>query len=70
MTAVESSRSGQRFVRADGPDKVTGSGRYAADLVLPGMLHAKFLYAGHSHARITRLDISRAKSSTGGVWPS
>ena len=36
------------FARADGPDKVTGSGRYAADLTLTGMLTAKFLYSGVS----------------------
>ena len=40
-----------RFVRADGPDKVTGSGRYAADLSLTGVLTAKFKYAEIAHAR-------------------
>ena len=40
-----------RFIRADGPDKVTGSGRYTADLTLTGMLAAKFRYAGIAHAR-------------------
>ena len=54
-----------RFVRADGPDKVTGSGRYAADLTLTGMLTAKFLYAGVSHARIVRLDVSAARALPG-----
>lgn len=53
------------FVRADGPDKVTGSGRYTADLSLTGMLHAKFRYAGVAHARITRLDISAALAIPG-----
>ncbi len=54
-----------RFVRADGPDKVTGSGRYTADLTLTGMLHAKFKYAGIAHGRITRLDTSAAKAIPG-----
>jgi CO/xanthine dehydrogenase Mo-binding subunit len=36
----------RRFIRADGPDKVTGSGRYTADMNLTGMLHAKFKFAG------------------------
>ena len=54
-----------RFVRADGPDKVTGSGRYTADLTLTGMLHAKFLYAGVPHARITTLDTSAAVAMPG-----
>ncbi len=53
------------FVRADGPDKVTGSGRYTADLTLTGMLHAAFRYADVSHARITKLDVSAAREMPG-----
>jgi len=49
-----------RFVRADGPEKVTGSGRYAADLQLPGMLTAKLLFAGVAHARIIGIDTTEA----------
>ena len=30
-----------RFDRADGPDKVTGSGRYTADLTLTGLSYAE-----------------------------
>ncbi len=55
----------RRFVRADGPDKVTGSGRYAADLQLSGMLHAKFRYADVAHGRITTLDTSAARAMPG-----
>ena len=55
----------KRHLRADGPEKVTGSGRYTADLTLTGMLHAKFLYAGVGHARITRLDVSKARALPG-----
>ena len=54
-----------RFIRADGPDKVTGSGRYTADLTLTGMLAAKFLYAGVAHARITKLDVAQARTIPG-----
>src|SRR5436190_17592936 len=54
-----------RFVRADGPDKVTGSGRYTADLTLTGMLAAKFRYADIAHARIIRLDVSAARALPG-----
>lgn len=53
------------FIRPDGPDKVTGTGRYVADLTLTGMLTAKFLFAGVSHARITRLDVSAARRMPG-----
>ena len=54
-----------RFVRADGPDKVTGSGRYVADLTLTGMLTAKFRYAGVAHARITKIDVTAARAIPG-----
>jgi CO/xanthine dehydrogenase Mo-binding subunit len=54
-----------RFIRADGPDKVTGSGRYTADLTLTGMLAAKFRYADIAHARITKLDVSAARAIPG-----
>ncbi|HSS59053.1 MAG TPA: xanthine dehydrogenase family protein, partial [Solirubrobacteraceae bacterium] len=56
---------GKPYVRADGPEKVTGQGRYTADLALPGMLHARFLYAGRAHARILRLDLTRARALPG-----
>ncbi len=54
-----------RFVRADGPAKVTGSGRYVADLSLTGMLFAKFRYSGVAHARITKIDVTAAKAIPG-----
>ena len=53
------------FIRADGPDKVTGSGRYAADMTLTGQLVAKFLYGGVSHGAITKLDVEAARSIPG-----
>jgi CO/xanthine dehydrogenase Mo-binding subunit len=49
-----------RFPRADGLDKVSGQGRYTADLTATGMLHARFCYAGQPHARITRIDTTKA----------
>jgi CO/xanthine dehydrogenase Mo-binding subunit len=53
------------FIRPDGKEKVTGAGRYTADLNLTGQLHAKFRYADHSHARITRIDTSAARALAG-----
>ncbi|MFN8019964.1 MAG: xanthine dehydrogenase family protein molybdopterin-binding subunit [Acidimicrobiales bacterium] len=64
MTVTEPAPT-PRFVRADGPDKVTGSGRYTADLTLTGVLAAKFRYADVSHARITRLDVTAARAMPG-----
>ena len=53
------------FIRQDGKDKVTGLGRYTADLSMTGMLEAKFRYADHAHARITRIDTSKARALPG-----
>ncbi len=49
------------FIRPDGKEKVTGTGRYTADLTLPGQLVAKFRYTDHTHARILRIDTSKAR---------
>lgn len=54
-----------RFVRADGPDKVTGSGRYAADLTLAGMVHAALRFAGVAHGCIARVDTAPAMAIPG-----
>ena len=64
MTAVEEPRA-ERFIRPDGREKVTGSGRYTADLRLSGELQAAFRYADHTHARIVRIDTTRARALAG-----
>ena len=56
---------GTRPVRPDGLDKVAGKARFAADLVLPGMLHAHILRSPHPHARIISIDTSPAEAMTG-----
>ena len=53
------------FIRSDGKEKVTGAGRYTADMNLTGQAYAKFKYAGHTHARIKRIDTSKAKALPG-----
>ena len=63
MVATEARRTA--FVRPDGKEKVTGVGRYAADLNLTGQLYAKFRYADHTHARIVRIDTARARALPG-----
>ncbi len=64
MTAVEEPRTAQ-FVRPDGKEKVTGAGRYTADLNLTGQLVAKFRYADHTHARVLRIDTTKARALPG-----
>ena len=56
---------GTRPIRHDGADKVMGRARYAADIHLPGMLHGKILRSPHAHARIKKIDATRALALTG-----
>jgi 4-hydroxybenzoyl-CoA reductase alpha subunit len=51
--------------RVDGRAKVTGQTRFADDIVLPRMLHAKLLRSPHPHARIVSVDVSRATRHPG-----
>ena len=63
MTTVEQPRT--QFVRPDGQEKVTGTGRYTADLTFTGEAHAAFRYADHPHARIVRVDATAARALPG-----
>ena len=54
-----------KLIRQDGRDKVTGSGRYAADLSLTGMLYGAFRAAGVPHARIRSIDATAARALPG-----
>ena len=56
---------GLSIPRPDGPEKVTGRVPYVADIKPRGMLHAKLLRSPHAHARIVRIDTSRAKALPG-----
>jgi len=58
---------GKSLPRVDAVDKVTGAAKYAADINLPGQLWAKFLHSPHGHARIKRMDISKAEAMPGVV---
>src|ERR1044071_5370062 len=51
--------------RADGVEKVSGRTRYAADVDCEGILWGKILRSPHPHARIVRIDISKARSVPG-----
>ena len=52
---------GAPIPRLEGPDKVSGRTIYAADVNLPGALWGKILRSPHPHARIRRIDISKAR---------
>ena len=56
---------GTRVNRPDGVDKVTGRARYGADATAPGQLVGLFLRSPHAHAKITKLDVSKAEKIKG-----
>lgn len=56
---------GKRLVGHDAIEKVTGQTKYAADFSLPGMVHGKILRSKYPHARIKRIDISKAEKLDG-----
>ena len=51
--------------RVDARAKVTGQTRFADDIVLPRMVHCKLLRSPHPHARIKRVDFTRAAKVPG-----
>jgi 4-hydroxybenzoyl-CoA reductase subunit alpha len=51
--------------RVDGRAKVTGQTRFADDIFLPRMAHCKLLRSPHPHARIRKIDVSRALAHSG-----
>ncbi|MBN8293763.1 xanthine dehydrogenase family protein molybdopterin-binding subunit [Rhodobacter sp. NTK016B] len=51
--------------RPDGLDKVTGRARYGADFNLPNMLYAAVVRSPHAHAKILKIDASKALAMKG-----
>ncbi len=58
---------GRALRKVDAVAKVTGTTKFADDLVLPRMLFAKLLRSPHSHARVVRVDTSKAEALEGVV---
>ncbi|MEI7470324.1 MAG: molybdopterin cofactor-binding domain-containing protein, partial [Chloroflexota bacterium] len=56
---------GQSITRIDARAKVTGQAHYPGDLTMPGMAHAKVLFARRPHARVRHIDISAALALPG-----
>ena len=68
MTAGSRTRVvGRPYAKVDAAAKVTGQTRFADDVVLPRMLHCKLLRSRLAHARILRIDASRARALPGVV---
>lgn len=56
---------GKPTVRYDGPAKAMGTGKYTADVQLPGMLYARMVDATIPHGRIVSIDTSEAEKLPG-----
>lgn len=56
---------GKPVGQIEGVAKVTGRARYTADVHLPGTLWGKLLRSSYPHARILRIDASRARALPG-----
>ena len=65
LRLAEGSVVGKPTVDVRARDKVTGRARYSADVYLPGMLFTKVLRSPLPHARVTRIDTSKAESYPG-----
>src|SRR5580693_885985 len=58
---------GKPIAMIDAAGKTTGAGKYTDDFKLPGMLVGKILHSPYPHARILRIDTSRAEALEGVV---
>jgi len=56
---------GQAVRRVEDQRFLTGQGRYVDDIVLPAMAHGVNVLSPHAHARIKRVDVSKAKAAPG-----
>jgi 4-hydroxybenzoyl-CoA reductase subunit alpha len=58
---------GKPTAMIDAAEKTTGGGKYTDDLSVPGMLVGKILHSPYPHARIKRIDATRAEGLDGVV---
>src|SRR4029077_16097444 len=56
---------GKPIAMVDAAGKTTGAGKYTDDLSVPGMLVGRILHSPFPHARIKRIDTSRAEALDG-----
>ncbi|MFC2155597.1 xanthine dehydrogenase family protein molybdopterin-binding subunit [Acidobacteriota bacterium] len=56
---------GKDYSRPDGPDKAAGKACYITDLERPGMLFGKIKFSEYAHARILKIDTSKAEKLPG-----
>lgn len=62
---MEKSKIGVDTVRKEAWDKVTGAAKYNADFITPDTLYAVMLTSPYAHAKIKKIDTSKAFKSEG-----
>jgi len=58
---------GTQQSRVDGPDKVRGAARFAAEVPMQGLLYASFVHSTIARGRIVQLEVSLAEAAPGVV---
>src|SRR5438046_9021511 len=56
---------GSGIRRREDPRLITGAATYTDDYTLPDMVHMILLRSPHAHARMKRIDTTRAKAAPG-----
>ncbi|KYH02219.1 xanthine dehydrogenase family protein molybdopterin-binding subunit [Bradyrhizobium sp. DOA1] len=56
---------GTQQSRVDGPDKVKGAARFAAEVPMDGLLYAAFVHSTIARGRIAELDVAAAEAAEG-----
>lgn len=56
---------GTQQTRIDGPDKVRGAARFAAEVPMENLLYASLVYSTIARGRIAKLDVSKAETAAG-----
>jgi xanthine dehydrogenase YagR molybdenum-binding subunit len=59
---------GKEHPRLDAVAKVTGRAKYSYDIRFKDLIYAKFLRSPHAHARVKRVDLSKAKEMKGVLY--
>ena len=58
---------GSGIRRREDPRLITGTATYTDDIALAGMVHAAMLRSPHAHAKVTKIDTSKAAAAPGVV---
>lgn len=56
---------GKSIPRLDGVEKVTGEAEYVQDMFFKGMLYARIKTSSYAHAKIKKIDVSKARELPG-----